>query len=919
MMKSFLIALTLISFGAHAQMPKLDDLWFHKNSGQALSYDVNNYISEKILGLNGFDTGISTLADVSGSQQIIIAVMDTGIDTTHGFIKDSLARNTPECLNGNAPLKANEDKDQNGIKGDCLGIDFTKSEDDSSFHRVTDSHGHGTHVSGVITSFSQYSNLEIFKKIKILPLKVIGSSKVSFEKRIVKALDYAHLRGAKVVNFSMGWPQTETSNSLRKAIAVAQERGMIIVAAAGNNSHNSALFPCNYEGVICVGSSQNDGKASRFTNFGSHVDFAAPGSQILSSIPYSVSAKLSNLKGFDRKSGTSQASPIISAYAAAILSVNPSFSRDEVYQRLAVASRASNEGFSLNGFPELKKLFVENSDAVVLPEFKEKVLTKMSGMSFTFPLEIVKLGSRSKTVNFKYKIHNKGYRLQKESETVSFSSESSRKDLSIPVICEDLMAESFLKLEVQIDSKKYFLNTQLVRTQAFKKIPGSFPATQLGRFNSINSENASSKNAYFMSVKDSAVTLLEKTQSGLKLVGSTSLPAEEKVLIASSHVLDLDLDGKDDLFLVTKADENALRVRYLKKDLSMIASFDYLPEAAVFKGNQSLNFLAVNFEDKKLKVPFFMEAGPVSAADFKANLWDFKRNDSERNLYWLEPKKSGAVFSFVTRTLTNPEFREALIEKSNLSEAVKVDFITISNKKNVVEVVGSIKDNDGIPLSSVSFEYKNSSTEMKFSFMSSQGLRSLDNTGLVFPLDSLTKDTEGLVFVSAPKANQIAIYKASTTAPMKYLTDVKAGISDEFLDVTSATQTSKGLVTFLQTKNTITMTSEVSSSKSRPIIRHSFLDGSMVSEFYTPVFVQTDSSMPGLFVDQTFVNGNIVYTMVEHEGELVAPARWSLTIPSGCSPMTPSLNKELGNHEVLIQCLDEEGSLSLSSHSLSMN
>ena len=913
MIQVILAALFIVS--AQAQMPKMDDLWFHKNVGQALSYDVNNYVSEKISGQNGFDTGISSLSGIAGAQEVIVAVMDTGVDTSHGFIKDSLARNISECVGGNPPLKANEDKDQNGYKGDCLGMDFTKNEDEANIHRVIDSHGHGTHVSGIIASFSRYSEMEVFKKIKILPLKVVGSGKLGFEKRIVKALEYAYVRGAKVVNFSMGWPQTESSNSLRKVIAAAQKRGMIIVAAAGNNSHNSALFPCNYDGVICVGSSQNDGKASRFTNFGSHVDFSAPGSQILSAIPYNVNAQLSNLKGFDKKSGTSQASPIISAYVAALLSVNPSFSRDDVYQRLVVSSRPS-QGYSLNGFPELKKIFLDNSEAVVLPEFKEKVQIKMSGMNFNFPVELVKLGSQKKTINIKYKILTSGYQLEKDEENLVFNEETSRKEIALPIICEDLMAESFLKLEVQIDSKKYVLNTQLMRTQSFKKIPGSFPSAELGRFNTVNAENSSSKNAYFLSVKDSKMTLLERTQGGLVIVGSAAVPEGEKVLIASSQVLDLDHDGKDDLFLVTQKNENLLGVHYLNKDLTSIlgSSFDYLPEAAVFKGNQSLKFLSVNYESKKIKVPFFMEAGPVSSADFKANLWDFKSNNTERNLYWLEPKKTG----FVTRTLTNPEFRDMLIEKSGNGDAVKVDFITISNKKNVVEVVGSIRDNDGIPLMSVSFEVKNAQLEPKISFLSTEGLRSLDNTGLVFPLDSLTKDNEGLIFVSAPKANQIAIYKASTKAPMSYLTDVKAGISDEFLDVTSATQTAKGLVTYLQTKNTITMTSENSTPKSRPIIRHSFLDGSMVSEFYTPIFVQTDSSKPALYVDQTFVNGNGVYTLVENKGELVAPVRWSLAIPAGCSSMNPSLNSELGNHEVLIQCLDSEGNLSLSSHSLSI-
>jgi hypothetical protein len=917
---SFLFVLLVTSLNSWAQMPSVQDLWFHSNQGQVLNYDLNAYISEKVPGKAGFDTGLTQQEALpEGQADIIIAVLDTGADTSHAFIKNSLAKNSIECNNGSLPFKATEDRDLNGIKGDCLGVDFTKTAENPDLHRVADVHGHGTHVAGVIASFARYSTQPLFQRIKILPLRVIGAGEEGFSSRIIRALDYAHKRGARVVNFSMGWPQTNSNHSpLKEAISKAQRRGMIIVAAAGNNSHNSALYPCNYDGVICVGSSQNDGKTSRFSNFGAHVDFAAPGSQIISSIPFTVNPQISSLKGYDLKSGTSQASPIIATYVAAVLAQNPNFTREDVYFRLAAASQ-SNGPSSLQGFPEFRKILEPSSHSLITPIFKDSVQTLMQGMSLKLPITFQKFGSSAATTTVSFKLLSPGFKLDTSSTELSFTEGHTKQVFELPISCLDLESESFLKLQVTLIEngmpRDYVLNTQIMRSGTTKKIPGNFKASELGRLYSLNSKKSSSGHNFFISLNGNVVRLLERRSEGLVVTGIRELEKDEVPLFPSSQVLDLDGDGEDDVFFVTKKTKDLLSISYLSKDLTSKLQFDYLPEAAVFKGNQELAFLNYSFNGSKIKVPFFIETGSTSTADFKFNAWDFKRNLSQRNIYWLEPLESEHKKSFRTRTLTHPEFRESVLEAASNDDVSSAEVVSLAIDHEKLQFLMTIKDQDGIPLSSASVVLNSAGSQPKVSIISIEGNRKVDDSGLVFPIE---KAKDSVLFVSAPKPNEVSLYLAHAADPMKFLTTLSAGISDEFLDVTSATMIDGHIVSYLQTKNTIMMYAQGSTPKSRPIIRHSFLDGSMVSEYYSPVLVSSNFIKPALYVDQSFVNGNGVYVLSETNGDLRAPVAWSLALPQGCATLHPGYDSSLGVHEVFFQCLDSEGNLTLRSHKLEM-
>ncbi len=911
-MKKILLSLTLASTFAMAD-PHLEDLWFHKNTGLGIQYDLNAYRSEKIFGLPGFDTGLEHEGNFpNGQKDIIVAVLDIGTDVSHPYLKDSLARNAIECQsNGEAPTGSPKDKDGNGFAGDCVGWDFTKGPDEVGAQRLTDTHGHGTHVAGIIASFARYSGSPLFKHIKILPLKVLGESKVSLEKRITGALRYATLRGARVINFSMGWPLASESDELREAVKAAQKKGIIIVAAAGNNGHNSALFPCDYDQVICVGSNQNDGKISKFSNFGAHVDFTGPGSQILSSIPFTVNPQFSSISGFDKKSGTSQASPIITAFIAALLSQNPELDRDGVYQRLASAAQDLPGNFSINGFPDFKKVFTTPIN-MVLPEFKEKVTLISHGEDVIVPFTLVNFGKKAKTVSLNYRLQNNGLSLIQSTETISFFDGEGRKSIYVPLKITNLMADSFLKLEVKISTpestKTFMLNSQIMRKDAFTKLPGSVSSKDMTRISTLSTIKSISKENILVAYKvknDRLHLSLLKTKEGLVESGDFLVPNGETPLIASSRLIDLNGDGVDDVFLVTQKGDEELSLYYLDQNLSPLYSnapvFNLsLEESIIFGGNQDVHFPGIIWEGNKIRVPLFLDVGPITKSDVKGNFWDFKTNDKAKNIYWFEPKRSGDKVNLTTRTLSHESFKANLLQSLNLTDGASLEILSLTKKEDSINLVAAVKDVNNVVQMGASIQLADLNSPPKIVSIPTE--RPLDSSGLLFPIDG----SDDLLYVSAPRPDSASFYVISTkgtVGKMTHVSDAKAGLGDEFMDVTSITQNENGLSLFIQSKNLIFLLTQNAPAQKTPIIRHSFLDGSLASEFHHPVTVKTESSHPALYVDQTAVNGYGVYTMVEDGGKLISPLLWSLSIPDDCSTLDPTWNDKLKIHEVFLRCM----------------
>jgi len=257
-------------------------------------------------------------------SKVVVAVIDTGLDTTHAIFADSNAvwTNTAE-LNGVVGV----DDDNNGYVDDIHGWNYVAGNG-----TMLDDDDHGTHVSGIILGVGQdimaYPVRE--SKIQILPLKFLDSAGSGSTANAVSAIYYAVNMGAKVINNSWGGPTY--SRSLHEAYTYAYNHGVVIATAAGNSSANNdatSMYPASLDtpnNIAVAASTDADNKAS-FSNYGSSVAVAAPGVSIVSSVPGTGCVSPGC---FQMMSGTSMASPFVAGLAALVLREAPQLSGYQV-------------------------------------------------------------------------------------------------------------------------------------------------------------------------------------------------------------------------------------------------------------------------------------------------------------------------------------------------------------------------------------------------------------------------------------------------------------------------------------------------------------------------------------------------------------------------------------------------------------
>ncbi len=242
---------------------------------------------------NGDFSGATTLPTVNGSDaSVLVAVIDSGIDDHHPALTSGIWKNSIE-----ASGRAGVDDDRNGRTDDIEGWDFVN--DSSS---VRDTVGHGTHVTGVIaarpTFLSDMTGINP-RGTSVMVLKVADDKHGLKLSNVLAALRYAENKNVDVINMSLGF--TDDSQIFRSAIHDLKEKGIYLVAAAGNNAESTKQYPAAYPEVLSVGSANIDGGRWQTSNFGEWVDINVPG-KLLSTLPDNR---------YGTKSGTSQAAALI--------------------------------------------------------------------------------------------------------------------------------------------------------------------------------------------------------------------------------------------------------------------------------------------------------------------------------------------------------------------------------------------------------------------------------------------------------------------------------------------------------------------------------------------------------------------------------------------------------------------------------
>lgn len=253
-------------------------------------------------------------------QDVVVAVLDTGIDVLHEDLAGQIWVNPGEIPDNG------KDDDENGYVDDLHGWRFVhdSAARANQSNVIDDDHGHGTHVSGSIAARGNNGQgiAGIAWDSRVMVVKVLDQNGDGYYSALASGLIYAADNGAQIANLSLGGSMP--SQVLQDAVDYAHAHGTLIIASAGNNS-SDIQYPAAYDHVMAVAASTRQDERASYSCYGPEMDVTAPGTSILSTCLGSH---------YCYKSGTSMAAPHVAGLAALIYAELPASSPDQVAQLL---------------------------------------------------------------------------------------------------------------------------------------------------------------------------------------------------------------------------------------------------------------------------------------------------------------------------------------------------------------------------------------------------------------------------------------------------------------------------------------------------------------------------------------------------------------------------------------------------------
>ncbi len=911
--------------------------WNLYHQGQSVLQDIDDINSLFVQGDSSFDLGLFSLRQKLPSllkKDIVVAVIDSGVDLDHEDLKPNIFRNAPECKNGELPFGLLTDKDGNGLAGDCMGWNFVNNN-----NRPYDDKGHGTHVAGIIAAVSDNGKgiSGILPggapRIKILPIKVYqgsenmqGATLGAFTDKITKGILYAAKMKVDVINLSMGWPRVMDTEYLRQAVAFARAQGITVVAAAGNNGHSRPLFPCSYEGVICVGASSVDGSSASFSNYGGHVDLLAPGEQILSTFPKKLEPTFFSAQGYELKNGTSQAAPFVSSIVAILRSIYPHISENELLYRLISTTKRPNlksEKYFLSGLVNLEAALNVSFKPYLLPNFKKltQVVFRMGDSGFTFELELKNLGPSFEggrlcldNQNADVELTNACVKLESwekdQVQKITFSGVIKETDADahwdFGVIIDTAEQQSVFKHEV-------LFVRDLVSDNAVKKIVLNDAGLVneisvlmkdglLSRLRTIDEPaRTSSHPQYFYDRINPTTKELElwifKKEGDRFSPHKIIVPNANKV--GGVRLVDLNFDDRLDYFVESKgivSQENEAKIIYSFISSEFIpligkGHFSYSVKEA-YAPIQKMSFISLNTAEGRFAFPVFIEQGHIPNKDKNPDVWQNESNILRTHAYYFMPDLS--THSFDLRMIDNYVFEKRLLEECQKKWDEDYSFVGVGGDGAKLFNQNLNEQKNGMASFVFSVGYPNQRRYYEGHFKDGElAIKKLNTTSYVeesdirLPLIQITGSevdySKGSAYASLQ--NQLlakTVFKDGEK--IKELRFDHADKRDSIISPLAAFDLNGSFLSYYQTKGNLVRQSSSGQQTVYPIERVSFVTGQAFSELYYPL---VQNGKVSFYVDATKLYLGHLFVIKDSSEGFFSPMKSNVFIPKNCAPMNP--------------------------------
>lgn len=743
-----------------------------------------------------------------------------------------------------------------------------------------------------------------------------------------------------MINLSLGWPLILDTQFLRDAVKKAQEQGIIIVSASGNNNNDSLIFPCAYKGVICVGASTIDGTLANFTNYGGQVDVMAPGDNILSTYPLKFTPEYFSVDGYELKNGSSQATAYISAMMATLKGIFPEESTEQLKARLFSSTRKfgvnQTHRYTLNGIPNLQRAINFKGTSVIRPVFKEEdsIGININHPEFKLSIPLFNYGASSKNTKIAISFNNANISLDKDEFLIRNFPSSSEQVIEIKGRVLDVTLDNQLKLDLMItqndQSMAYRKSYRLVRSINGKTISqnsyvihtDNLSAAFKRKIKDFDKNLATIADpfsfnpwpSYYMTHVSKSRELSKLELIVFKKAGQEFSPLKPIILnnvirFISLEYLDVNYDRVPDLMmrsLVQQGDTKFIQYSFFDQQgnelFGKYSHWKFIPETVVLN-KKTLRYKPYHSKELgKIAIPLFLDSGHVPQLDVNPDPWDETPRNKSMHFYYLEPQLGPeGEMELKTRIVDNHLWIDQLREDLGLEWDDSIDFSHLlpQNSINFYDSTNYAIVSAGKNFSTKSFKIDlNAKVSRPLMLRTPRAhlegtfhlpIHSIKNNKVNFNSGSLFFGQESDVIL---RLNKMSSNNSTTiSAPVIYQ---HQDLRDHLLGVIASYQVDRQKIDFFQSKDYLLILSQGHNGRrlvyKRPIKRFSFLPGSLYNEVYFPITQKVENSIrPALYIDATQIARREVYLLtVDNLGKPISPINKNIKVPDNCNALNPA-------------------------------